>query len=253
MSRLMLVFTVFLFIACGEAEFDQEATISAGVAGTANAVARESTRVHESVMATMQAIPIATAQSTFTPLATLVPLPTYTPYPTHTPYPTYTPFPTATDFPIPTTELEPTKTPTSAPQSQQTTPPQTVNVSAKLLDAMTTIRLQMEESGSLVDTAFSTGFVDCSHVVLLYDTISVAPTFEMGASSSTIQHAYNEYRRSINIFTSGGRDMAQNCRDFLNNPDEGTTIPFQQWGTARQAVSDALSVLIPAISLLESQ
>lgn len=253
MSRLVLVFTVFLLIACGEAEFDQESTISAAVAGTASTVARESTRVHESVRATIQAMPIATAQPTFTPLATLVPLPTYTPYPTHTLYPTYTPFPTATNFPIPTTELEPTKTPTSAPQSQQSTPPQSANVSAKLLDAMITIRPQMEESGSLVDTAFTTGFVNCTRVVLLYDTISVAPTFEMGSSSSTIQHAYNEYRRSISIFTSGGRDMAQNCRDYLNNPDEGTTIPFQQWGTAREAVNDALSVLIPAISLLESQ
>ena len=65
-----------------------------------------------------------------------------------------------------------------------------------------------------------------------------------------MQNAYNGYWSAVQIFVSGARDMAQNCRDHIANPSGGS-IPFQQWGVARQNVNDALAVLIPAIDSLE--
>ncbi|MBN1956289.1 MAG: hypothetical protein JW900_14750 [Anaerolineae bacterium] len=189
--------------------------------------------------------------------------PTPTPYPTATPYPTYTPLPTYTPEPTNTPTPEPTPTLTSTPVPPPTEtatatatpagPPPTAvprDVGSQLLGTLRTKRTQIERFGGLIDVAVRQGWIDCQDVVDSYDAIVAAPTYNVSGSSSTVQNAYASYQQAVYIFSSGAANMTQNCRDFLANP-EGGSIPFQQWGVARQEVNNALNVLIAAINLLE--
>jgi serine protease Do len=120
------------------------------------------------------------------------------------------------------------------------------NVTTALLQAMRSVRTDLERAGGLVDHAINAGSIDCQDVVNTYDRVARAPTFNVSGASS---NAYNAYRDAVSIFTNGARDMAQNCRDYLINPSGGS-IPFQQWGLARQSVNNALDRLNPAIQSL---
>jgi len=188
-----------------------------------------------------------------TPIAT--PDATYTPYPTFTPYPTYTPYPTSTPEPTPTSTPTPTQTPTETPTPTLTptltpTAVPTPNIIAALLQAMRNTRRQIEEYGGLIDIATETRLIPCQQTVDLYDAIVNAPVFSVPAKDEVTQYAYNCYRQAIDIFAGGARDMTENCRAWLADPQPGV-IPFQQWGLARQKVNDALSILIPAVERLE--
>lgn len=127
-------------------------------------------------------------------------------------------------------------------------PPPPVSQRAQLLGSMRAVRTDLERIGGLIDGAVASSFVDCEDIVSTYDRIAGAP-FYNGLSGEELS-AHNQYRTSIDIFTNGARDMAQNCRDFISNGNSGT-IPFNQWGRARQSVNDALDVLNPAIASLE--
>lgn len=134
---------------------------------------------------------------------------------------------------------------TTAPNP--TSPP--ANVTAQLLGSMRSVRSDLQSMGGMIDNAVNTGSVDCLDVITTYDRIAGAP-FYNGLSGQNLS-AHNSYRASIDTFTNGSRDMYQNCVDFINNGGGGS-IPFQQWGTARQSVNQALDILNPAIASLEN-
>ncbi|MEW5985585.1 MAG: hypothetical protein AB1791_03030 [Chloroflexota bacterium] len=229
--------SLLLLAGCGPAAEEIASTVASQVAAA--------------VQATVAAAPTVTAYPTYTPQATLEPYPTHTPYATHTPYPTDTPYPTYTPFPTLPAPTE-TPVPTNTATRQAAAPPTATraDVGSTLLAAMKDTRGDIESFGGLIDVALREGFVDCQEVVDFYDGVAASPTFDVSGSSGLVQGAYGSYRAAIDIFTTGARDMTQNCRDFLANPSGGT-IPFQQWGLARLKVNDALNVLIPAIDSLE--
>ena len=197
----------------------------------------------------LMSVILAGCSSTATLDATPTPYPTFTPYPTYTPYPTPTLEPTPTSTPTPTQTPTETPTPTPTPTSTPTAVP-TPNVTAVLLQTMRSTRRQIEEYGGLIDIATETRLIPCQQTVDLYDAIVNAPVFSVPAKDEVTQYAYNCYRQAIDIFAGGARDMTENCRAWLADPQPGV-IPFQQWGLARQKVNDALSILIPAVERLE--
>ncbi|MGC9349790.1 MAG: hypothetical protein ACP5JG_16750 [Anaerolineae bacterium] len=199
---------------------------------------------------------------------------TPTPSPTHTPVPTDTTVPTPTNTAAPPTSTPSGPTPTSQPkptltftpeaiqpEPEATSPPATSppatspppaqsNVRNELRTTMTNTRVELEHFGGMIDVALGAGRVDCQEVVDRYDRLAASPIYDVSSSPDDVRGAYDQYRRSIGIFTQGAKDMAQNCRDYLANPKPGG-IPFQQWGVARQSVNDALDVLNPAIQMLQ--
>ncbi len=211
-------------------------------------------------------------QPTTTPLATYTVFPTHTPYPTYTPavvptftpYPTYTPYPThtippsptatsttaPTDPPTPTNTPYPTATPeTGAPAAEEPVPPSSDQRST-LYETMVDTRTQIEHFGGMIDTALGTGMVSCQEVVDRFDRLAASPTYDVSSSAGEIQSAYAQYRQAVSIFIEGAKDMTHNCREFLSDPKSGT-IPFQQWGLARQRINEALGILNGAIPLVE--
>lgn len=160
---------------------------------------------------------------------------------------TDTPVPADTPEPTPTSTLEPTNTPRPWTAPPTAPPP---DITATLLQTLRDTRDKLQRFGGLIDSALRSGSISCQDVVDLYDGIAGAPTYDVRESGAIVQNAYNNYRSSVQIFTTGARDMTQNCRDFLADPSGGS-IPFQQWGLARQEVNKALDVLHPAIQSLE--
>jgi hypothetical protein len=152
---------------------------------------------------------------------------------------------------VPTDTPVPTETPVP-PQATAVPATPTVDVSATLLQTMIATRLNMQDFGGLIDKALRDGVINCQTVVDTYDAIAGAQTYDVGGGSDVTQNAYNGYRAAVDIFATGARDMAQNCRDFLANPASGS-IPFQQWGLARQSVNEAIDALHAAIQVLEAQ
>lgn len=159
--------------------------------------------------------------------------------------------PTDTPMPAPTNTPAPTTPPSSDSSSSDATPPTTnANFEDTLLETLLTTRSSLQSFGGMIDTALRNGTISCLDVVNLYDAIAGAPTYDVSGESETAQYAYNTFREAITIFTTGASDMTQNCRDFLADTSGGTTIPFQQWGLARQEVNTALDTLHPAIQSL---
>ncbi|MCB0009754.1 MAG: hypothetical protein KDE04_24985, partial [Anaerolineales bacterium] len=148
----------------------------------------------------------------------------------------------------------PTPRPTNTPAVTLTpTPTATSNsIRGSLLYTMQVARNNMVQFGGLIDQAVNSGSIDCSVVVSLYETISRSPTYGTAGEGTTVVNAYNAYRSAITTFTNGARDMTQNCRDFLASGGAGS-IPFQQWGVARQQVNVALDTINPAIQSLGGQ
>ncbi len=162
---------------------------------------------------------------------------------THSPTSPPTAIPTATDTPQPTATPRPKNTP--VPQNTPQPPAPAVD----LLQLLVSTRQKLQGFGGMIDSALRDGVISCREVVDSYDALVKSPTYETGSWSTTEKNAYNAYRNSIDVFANGARDMNQNCADFLASPNPGT-IPFQQWGLARQRVNEALDILHPAIQAL---
>jgi hypothetical protein len=150
--------------------------------------------------------------------------------PTETPAPTETPMPTAT----------------VAVVVPQATAVPAVSVTSELLTAANNVRSNMQSFGGMIDNAMRTGFVDCQKIIDTYDAVAFAPTFNV--TDPNLASAYGSYRAAIALFTDGTRDMTGNCRELLNGSNG--SIPFQQWGLARQTVGEAGDILQPAILAL---
>lgn len=154
-----------------------------------------------------------------------------------------------TATPEPTEAATATSMPTEVPTSPAASAPAATGQS-QLLSTMNALRRDIEQFGGMIDGAVNSGVISCQDVVDLYDKIAAYPTLNVTGSGDVVQNAHSSYRQAVSIFTNGAQGMTQNCRDFLVNPTPGT-IPFQQWGAARQQVNTALEILNPAIRSLE--
>jgi hypothetical protein len=118
-----------------------------------------------------------------------------------------------------------------------------------LIVAIESVRDDLVEFAGMMD---SEGSWSASRIVELYDRIAAAPEFGVAGMSPVEQNAYNNYRSAVANFTLSTRDLAQHARDFLASGEEGSSIPFQQWGPARQAINSALDLLHQALQTLEA-
>jgi len=125
---------------------------------------------------------------------------------------------------------------TQAPAATFTSP------APAFLATVTTVKRQIEGFGGLIDSALRQGSINCEDVVNQYLTIAGAPQFDPGGFAGP----YQAYRAAVDLFTAKSHDIYQNCADFLANPSGGS-IPFQQWGAARQSVNEAVDLLRQAI------
>ena len=141
----------------------------------------------------------------------------------------------------PTSTAEPSPTKESSAGSN---PP----ASSALLQSMRKVRDLLNEMGGIID---GTGSMSAQRIVDIYDTIASSPEYNVTGSSVAVQNAYSSYRSAISIYTTSARDLALHARDFLASDSDGSSIPFQQWGVARQSINDALNHLNPAIDSLE--
>jgi hypothetical protein len=196
-----------------------------------------------SACATATPTPTATPPPTQTPVPTLAPTDTPTPVPSDTPTPEPTDTPVPTDTPEPTDTLAPTATFTNTFAPVTLAPTATFTSPAPdFLTIVTTVKRQVEGFGGLIDGALGQGFIDCQDVVNQYLTIAGAPQFDPGGLAGP----YQTYRAAVDLFAAKSHDIYQNCADFLANPSGGS-IPFQQWGAARQSVNEAVDLLRQAI------
>ena len=157
------------------------------------------------------------------------------------------PEPTSTPVPTDTSQLTATFTPTAtftntfvpvtpAPIATFTSP------ASDFLTTVSTVKRQMEGFGGLIDSALRQGAINCEDVVNQYLTIASAPQFDPGGLAGP----YQTYRAAVDLFSANSHDIYQNCADFLADPSSGS-IPFQQWGAARQSVNEAVDLLRQAI------
>ena len=149
---------------------------------------------------------------------------------------------------IVTATPEPTTEPTA---TVTTTAGQTSTTGSSLLQAMNNVQGNLVAYGGFVDAAVRGDAIPCGETVEAYDRVATAPEFNIAGSNATMQNAYNNYRAAVAVFASSARDMTQNCRDLIAGGSERSSIPFQQWGAARQGVNDAQDLLNPAIQSLQ--
>ena len=101
----------------------------------------------------------------------------------------------------------------------------------------------MLELGGMLDG----GTVYCDTWLEKHDLIANMPTFNISYANDTSKWAYEQYRAAINTFINSSKDMTENTRVSCIS---GSTIPFQQWGPARQGINQATDILQPAIKAL---
>ena len=148
-----------------------------------------------------------------------------------------------TETPMPT----PTNTPAPQPAAPQPTKAPTVNLQEVLLASMLQTRINIDAYGGMIDGALRSGHVDCNDVVNTYDAIKNAPTYDVTSGNDLVKNAYPAYRSAIDVFVDASRDMSENCRSILTDPQQRGGIDAQQWSLARSQVGTAVSILQPAI------
>ncbi len=137
---------------------------------------------------------------------------------------------------------EPTATPAPTTAAVATTRP-TGFSDAQLLSSMNTLRQKLQEMGGMLDS----GILYCDDWLVKHDQVANMPTYNTAYANNTSKWAYEQYRAAINIFISSSKDMTENARLSCV---PGSTIPFQQWGLARQGINQALDTVHPAIKAL---
>jgi hypothetical protein len=115
------------------------------------------------------------------------------------------------------------------------------------LATVVAVKKQMENFGGQIDIAMRSGYIDCRTSVDSYDYVSARATQTVPDSMAG---AYQLYTSGVSIFVNGGRDLYQNCANYLANPDVPGSIPHSQWSVARTAVNDASEKLRQAIIAL---
>ena len=140
------------------------------------------------------------------------------------------------------------------PQCKQpvVTPAPEADIETRVLDAMISLRNNLQGFGGYIDAALRGSPFSCEEIVARYDSILNTPTFDISGASFDVQSAYGSFRASVDQFANGTRDMTENCRQAINN-QTGTTIPPLQWTLARSAVNTAINILSRPIEQLEGQ
>ncbi len=91
----------------------------------------------------------------------------------------------------------------------------------------------LRSMGGMIDSALRSGTIYCDEWVASWDAFMAIP-----AAGAQTQFA----RAALVAFS----EMTDNCRASLDSGG-GNTIPFQQWGTIRQAINDALEAIRPLV------
>lgn len=91
----------------------------------------------------------------------------------------------------------------------------------------------LRSMGGMIDSALRSGILLCDEWVATWDVFMALPT--AGEETRFARAALLEFD-----------EMTENCRQFLISGG-GNTIPFQQWGTIRQAINTALEVIRPLV------
>ncbi len=185
------------------------------------------------------------------PTATLVP-PTATPLPTttYTPLPpTDTPAPIAT--PAPTMPPEPTKTPTKAVSStpKATAVPKPTNTRGAAVPGgmvssqPSTLQKSIEQSintgqamVSLLDQMRVGGVELCAPLIEKYQSLHLAPTYDLGGQSGEMQKAYALYRQAIDTVDA-------RAGTILGCGHGAGPIGGMELGLTRTTVSQAVNML----------
>ncbi len=134
-----------------------------------------------------------------------------------------TPQPTDT---APTTEAAATSTQQAIAPPIQPVGPSSSEVAVQM-DGL------LRSMGGMIDAALRSGTLLCDEWVASWDVFMKLP-----AASAETQIA-----RAL-LLEFG--EMTDNCRSFLEIGG-GTMIPFQQWGTIRQAINEALEAIRPLV------
>ena len=187
---------------------------------------------------------------TFTPYPTYTPYPTHTPAPTYTPFPTWTPPPTATPTPTATATNTPTPKPTTAPSSGVATPKPAAGSIADIVDTMRTTRQWVETLANMINAAMGSGYISCQDWVSLVISIDTTSQIDVSGQDDHVQGAYQQYRQGIAILMDGVAPMTEHCAKLIAGEEAKGSISFQQWGTARIKVDEALPYIDGAIAAL---
>ena len=136
------------------------------------------------------------------------------------------PTPEPTDTPIPATE--PAATPTLRAFTPTALPvgPSSAEVAVQM-DGL------LRSMGGMIDSALRSGTLLCDEWVASWDVYMALPA--VGPETQVARALLLEFS-----------EMTDNCRGFLESGG-GNTIPFQQWGTIRQAINEALEVIRPLV------
>ena len=114
---------------------------------------------------------------------------------------------------------------------------------AQLLASMNSLRSNLLELGGMLDGRT----VYCDIWLEKHDQIANMPTYNTASANDTSKWAYEQYRAAIDTFVFAAKDMTTNARESCV---PGSSIPFQQWGTARQGINNSIDILQPAIKAL---
>lgn len=114
---------------------------------------------------------------------------------------------------------------------------------AQLLNSMNVLRSNLLELGGMLDG----GTVYCDDWLQKHDRIAGLPTYNITYANNNSKWAYDQYRSAIDTFVHSAKDMTENARVSCVS---GGSIPFQQWGLARQGINQATDILQPAIKAL---
>ena len=115
---------------------------------------------------------------------------------------------------------------------------------------MRTTRQWVESMGNTINVAMGSGYLNCQDWVNMVISIDVTSQMDVSGHSELVQGAYQVYRQGIMIFLDGAAPMTENCTKFLTGQETKGGIGFQQWGTARIKVDEALSYIDSAIATL---
>lgn len=141
-------------------------------------------------------------------------------------------------------------TPTPEPTEEASTTSRVVTTSgfsdSTLLTSMETVRTKLLDLGGMLDGRT----LYCDTWIERHDAIANMPTYDTSYANDTSKWAYEQYRSAINTFVFESKDLTTNARESCV---PGSSIPFQQWGTARQGINHAIDILQPAIKELGGQ
>lgn len=121
---------------------------------------------------------------------------------------------------------------------------------ADIVETMRTTRQWVESLGNMINAAMGSGYINCQDWVNTVLRIDAASQIDVSGNNEQVQGAYQEYRRGIAILMDGVAPMTENCTKFLTGQETKGDIGFQQWGTARIKVDEALPYIDRAIAAL---